>query len=343
MTTTATPPASAGTPSTPPAPRQTAIRRAIGLFVTIAAVATFGYAGISTYIAYSLAYEAPKPVVGSPADYGLTYQEVTFPSRVDHIMLRGWFIPGVLPSGKLTDDRTIVMVHGTRTNRADKAAGLLQLSCQLAKQGFAILAFDMRGSGESPPEPLSLGYFEQRDVLGAVDFLRTGTPPYPDLGRPRVLGGWGVSMGGATLLLAAAHEPALAALVSDSAYSDIIPILEREVPLRGHVPDALTPGGLLAVRELYGYDFYSVRPVDVVGTLNRPLLLIHSDTDDYVPFANFLQLTAAAAAGPEASQMQQWHLSGPKHAQAFNQLHDVYVQHIVTFYTAALGADKSPA
>ncbi len=43
-------------------------------------------------------------------------------------------------------------------------------------------------------------------------------------------------MGAATLLMAAAQSPAIRAVVSDSAYADIIPILEREVPKRGHLP-----------------------------------------------------------------------------------------------------------
>src|SRR5260370_10403366 len=142
------------------------------------------------------------------------------------------------------------MVEGNRANRNDKRGGVINLSGELARHGFAILAFDMRGTGESPPAPLSLGYFEQRDVLGAVDFLRSGPVPYPALGRTHIIGGWGVSMGAATLLMAAAQATAIRALVSDSAYADIIPILEREVPKGGHLPPLFTPGTLFAVNVL---------------------------------------------------------------------------------------------
>src|SRR5260370_39746873 len=100
------------------------------------------------------------------------------------------------------------MVEGNRANRNDKRGGVINLSGDLARHGFAILAFDMRGSGESPPAPLSLGYFEQRGVLGAVDFLRSGPIPYPTLGRTHVLGDYGVSMRAATLMMAAAHATA---------------------------------------------------------------------------------------------------------------------------------------
>jgi pimeloyl-ACP methyl ester carboxylesterase len=205
------------------------LRWIVVALLVISVVVTTAYTALSIYIATQLIYVPQKPPYATPASLGLQFKYVTFPSSVDQVQLKGWYIPGVLPNGNLTSQRTIIVVHGNRTNRADKDVGLLVLSGDLARHGFAVLAFDMRGTGESPPAPLSLGYFEQRDVLGAVDFLRSGLVPYPALGRTHIIGGWGVSMGAATLLMAAAQEPAIRAVVSDCAYADIIPILEREV------------------------------------------------------------------------------------------------------------------
>src|SRR5258708_11597732 len=224
------------------------VRRLVATLLILSTLLTSAYVALSLYIATQLVYAPQKPIYATPAAFGMQFRTGTFPSREDHLLLRGWFIPGLLSNGQLTAQRTIIMVHGNRTNRADKVAGLLNLSVAFAQHGFAVLAFDMRGNGESPPAPLSLGYFEQRDVLGAVDFLRSGAIPYPDLGRPRIIAGWGVSMGAATLLLAASQEPDIHAVVSDSAYADIIPILEREVPNGGHLPSLFTPGTLIAAR-----------------------------------------------------------------------------------------------
>lgn len=314
----------------------------VGLLIVSVIVIT-AYTALSIYIATKLVYVPQKPIDATPASLGLQFKYVTFPSRKDQVQLKGWFIPGVLPDGKLTAQRTIIMVHGTRTNRADKDAGLLNLSGALARHGFAVLAFDMRGTGESPAAPLSLGYFEQRDVLGAVDFLRSGPLAYPDLGRPHIIGGWGVSMGAATLLMAAAQEPAIRAIVSDCAYADIIPILEREVPNGSHLPALFTPGTLFAARVLYGIDFYAVRPVDTIASIApRPIFFIHGASDTYVPPSNMVTLATAARSGSNAN-VQTWLVPGADHAQSFHTEGAVYVDRVVAFYTAALGPDTSVA
>ncbi len=311
------------------------------VLLIVSVIVTTAYTALSIYIATQLVYVPQKPLYATPALLGLQFKYVTFPSRVDHVQLKGWYIPGVLPNGHLTSQRTIIMVHGKGANRADKSAGLLNLSSELARHGFAILAFDMRGTGESPPAPLSLGYFEQRDVLGAVDFLRSGPIPYPALGRTHIIGGWGVSMGAATLLMATAQEPSIRAVVSDSAYADIIPILEREVPKGGHLPPSFTPGALIAANVLYGMDFYAVRPVDIVASIApRPLFFIHGTSDTFIPASNMNILAAAARTAPEAN-VQTWLVPGADHAQSFNKEGTVYVDRVVAFYNAALGPDTS--
>src|SRR5256886_7928224 len=286
-------------------------RRAVTGLLILPGLLSLGTIAISSYIAEQLVYEAPKAIVKTPASQALRFANVTFPSRDDHINLKGWLIPGVLPDGRLTVDRVIVAVHGTRTNRESPGDHLLELTAALARHGFGVLSFDMRGMGESPPAPLSMGALEQRDVLGAVDFLRRGTPPFPELGRPHIIGGLGISMGASTLLLAASREPAIAAVVSDSAYAEVVPLLEREVAKRnvapiGRVPGVFAPAALVLARLLYGVDFFAARPVATVACLApRPLFLIHGTADDYVPIANVRQLQAAASS-PAGSPGTTW-------------------------------------
>ena len=318
-------------------------RRLVAALLALSIVITGSYAAVSIYIGTQLQVVTHKPIYATPASLGLQYRNVTFPSRSDHLQIQGWFIPGILPNGHLTAQRTTIMVHGNNGNRADESVGILNLSSDLVHRGFAVLAFDMRGAGQSPAAPRSFGVYEQRDVLGAVDFLRSGPLPFPDLGRPRAIGGWGVSLGGSVLLLAAAQEPAIQAVVSDSAYTDIIPRLQRDIPAQGHLPTMFTPGGVLAAQVIYGVDYSSAAPVKVIARINpRPIFLIHGANDNLnhtdTPPWNMDVLAAAARSAPNA-HVQTWLVPGATHARAYKVMGKVYVDRIVAFYTAALGPD----
>ena len=325
-------------------------RRLVAAFLTLAVLLMVGYSGVSIYIALRIMDVQRMPMDTTPAALGLQYQDVTFPSRYDHVQLKGWFIPGVLPNGQLTTQRAIIMVHGDSSNRVDPAVGILSLSADLARHSFAVLTFDMRGNGQSPAAPRSLGYFEQRDVLGAVDFLRSGPLPYSELGRPHAIGGWGESLGGSTLILATADEPAIQAIVSDSAFADILPRFERDVPAAdvpvvGHVPAMFTPGGLIAAQVLYGVDYYHTKPVDVIAKIApRPIFLIQGSADNTnhrdTPPTNVFILAAAAVSAPDAN-VQIWFVPGATHAQSYHVEGQAYVDRIVAFYTATLGPDTS--
>jgi fermentation-respiration switch protein FrsA (DUF1100 family) len=298
------------------------------------------YEALSVYVAKRLAYAPHVVPEKTPESVDLPFQNVTFTSRDENpIHLRGWFIPGILPNGEWTTRQTIIVVHGMRTNLEDKEAGVLELCAAFALHGFAVLTFDMRGTGDSDPAPLTLGYFEQNDVLGAVDFLLSGPLPYPDLGRPRTIGGWGLSMGGATLLLAASQEPAIQAVVSDSAYADLIPLLEREMPKKSHLPPFFTYGAILAAKMLYGVDFYHVRPVDVVTKIApRPIFFIHGSNDRFIPAHNMDELLVAAEMMPDA-RVQAWSVPGVEHAQAFLTTRNTYVSRVIEFFTIGLDLD----
>lgn len=316
-------------------------RRLIAILLVISGLLSFGYAGISLYGAPQIHQKPPLAITQTPAALGLAYQNVTFASRVDGLTLRGWFIPGVLSGGQLTAERAIIFVHGNDANRAAPANGLLDLSAALARHGFAVFAFDLRGQGESAPAVATWGVLEQRDVLAAVDYLRKGPLPYPALGRPHVIGAWGISLGGASTLFAAVHEPALRAIVADSVFADISPILEREIAKRGGYPSMIAPGVLVAAGLINGINYYAIRPVDVVASLApRPLFFIQGANDDFVPPSALAALTSAARTAPNA-HVQSWQVPGVnQHALTFKVAGDEYVTRVVAFFDAALGPDS---
>src|SRR5207302_1442203 len=79
------------------------------------------YLILSAYVT-SLAVSAHRtPIVGTPADVGLRYESVAFPSAEDQIPLQGWFLPAA-------SDRAIIMLHGLDSNRWMRPDGSPALS-----------------------------------------------------------------------------------------------------------------------------------------------------------------------------------------------------------------------
>ncbi len=311
------------------------------LLLALGAAAVLGaiYLGISAYVAWRLAHPAPAPIEMTPRDLGLNFRDVAFTSRGDGVRLRGWLIPGIGPDGEPTLERTVIAVHGAWQNRTDPAAGLNELCCALARAGFAVLAFDMRGHGESAPAPFTLGYTERLDVLGAVDFLRAAVLPYPRLERPRWIGGLGISIGANALLYAAAQEQEIRAVVADSAYAEMAATLARELPRHSGLPALFTRGTLLAARVLFGVDAASLRPVEAVaGIAPSPLLLIQGDADTLNPPASLASLAHAARQAPD-SHVTAWHVPDAAHAQSFHQEGEVYVSLVASFLSRASAHD----
>jgi fermentation-respiration switch protein FrsA (DUF1100 family) len=206
------------------------------------------------------------------------------------------------------------------------------MNAALVHHGIAVLTFDTRGNGESTPAPAGGGYFEQRDILGAVDYLRAGPLPYPDLGRPHIIGGWGISVGGDALIYAAAQEPAIRAVVTDSAYATLGEFMERAFG-----PYVIfIPGTRFTSMMLYGIDYASVRPLDVIAKIApRPIFLIQGAADTDTLPSNMTELATAASDAPGA-HVQTWLVPHAHHIQAYNLDRNTYIDRLVTFFQTEL-------
>jgi uncharacterized protein len=144
-------------------------------------------------------------------------------------------------------------------------------------------------------------------------------------------------MGASTLLLAASQEPAIQAVVSDCAYGELMAFLKTALPNHSHVSPMLALGLVEAEQAIYGINLAAVRPVDVVAKLApRPVFFIQGDKDDTVPPSQ-MELLAQAARSAPGAHVQTWLVSGAGHAGLFSKMGNLYINRIVTFYTAALG------
>lgn len=294
----------------------------IGLLCMLGAM---GYIAVCSYMALKLTRGARQPFSHFPEQFGLAYESVSFPSRVDGLRLDGWLL---LPADGVATRRPVAIVHGWSRDRQSEVEGhVLEVAAHLVRQGRPVLLFDLRGWGRSAGYRFTLGAREVRDVGGAIDFLdRRGlAADGVDL--------LGYSMGAATSMLAASADLRVRALVEDSGYSELVGLLNVELPKASGLPGFFTPGTLLMTRLLVGADVYAIRPIDGlhgIATRGIPLLVIHGEADALVPVDHGHRL--AAAYGPHAETL---FVPGAEHANSYNVDPATYLARLSDFFDRA--------
>jgi pimeloyl-ACP methyl ester carboxylesterase len=259
--------------------RRIAARIVIGVLV----LAGLGYAAVSVAMAEQLTKGNHKPLGADGSIVETPFENVSFPSRVDHITLRGWVFKSPSPSG-----RSVIIVHGFHQNRVNADFGAVALSKDLLAHGYDVLLFDLRSCGASDGNRFTIGNLEPRDLLGAYDFMRSRRYV------PARMAVVGDSEGAATVIGAAKDLGPVGALVPDSSFADLKPILDAQLPRNTSLPSIFYPGGELA-SELFGMN-PNLRPVDEVRALpSRAFLFFHGGADSYIPVINGKELKQASA------------------------------------------------
>jgi pimeloyl-ACP methyl ester carboxylesterase len=283
------------------------------------------YLALSGYMGHTLTTTAHKPFGKAPAAYGLPYEDVHFASRDDALRLSGWLIA---PTDGEARFRPAIMVHGWTSHReSELGSRALEVAAHHAGRGRWVLMFDLRGWGQSEGSRFSLGPREAGDLGAAIDFLveRGLADDGVDL--------LGYSMGGATSLLVAADDERVRAVVNDSSYAELGPLLELEVPKASGLPPLFTPGAVYVASALTGADLYSVRPLTAVATLRQrrvPLMVIHGEADTLVPVAHGRRI--AATYGPSADTL---FVPGATHVRSYSVDPIRYLSRVDAFLEAS--------
>ncbi len=248
--------------------------------ITIASILVV-YLAISAYIAHSLMKVPRLPLGETPASVGLAYEDVSFPSRIDKLTLKGWYVAGEKTS-------TIIIVTGMHQNRVDYSIGTLEMTKDLVERGYSVLLFDQRGRGESEGKGVLLTKVE-RDIGGAFDYIRERGCPAENVGII------GFSAGAASAITFASQDN-VATVVSDSCFADVADTFIGKGASESGMPRLITKffglGTLLMSRIMYGYR--KVNPVDRVADVACPMLFIQGGKDDLVPIEDAHKLYKAS-------------------------------------------------
>lgn len=134
-----------------------------------------------TTLAQGLSYGMRTPMLRTPEEYGLDFEDVSFDTQ-DGVTIKGWFIPSN------QSEKVVICNHFSPANRYGFAGHLdgmgfaggfevnfLPRYQALHDAGYSVLAYDLRAHGESGDgegNVTGVGYFEWQEVLASIDYIR---------------------------------------------------------------------------------------------------------------------------------------------------------------------------
>lgn len=223
--------------------------------------------------------------------------------------------------------RWVIAVHGYRSNHY----GMLGYAARFHEAGWNVLAPDMRGCGETGGDYVGMGWPDRLDVLRWVDWIVAR-----DAQAQIVI--FGVSMGGATTMMVSGEPTpdAVVAFVEDCGYTSVWDIFASELGLRFHLPafPVLDAASLISKLRA-GYSFREASSLDQVAKCDKPMLFIHGDQDNFVPFW-MLQMVYDAKPGENKRLVE---AKGAGHGMAWDVLGEDYWTEIFTFVNAYAPAE----
>jgi alpha-beta hydrolase superfamily lysophospholipase len=215
----------------------------------------------------------------SPEDLDVPFEDVEIGTPLGDAP--AWVVPAEQPNAS----RWMIGVHGRGVRRQEALRGIIPFRAA----GFASLIVSYRNDGDAPRSDdyrYALGDREWLDVEAAMRYaLAHGA-------EELVLMGW--SMGGATVLQALTRSvfgDKVIGVVLESPVVDWIATLDFQVELR-RLPTVIRIGVLTLFKHHWGGLFTGLaEPLDLerldfvsrAQELDRPVLILHSDDDGFVP------------------------------------------------------------
>jgi len=278
------------------------------LRIIFAALLVFVSAGIGSmaFVGKLLVAPTHKALGPPPPELGAATVSIASASGSQ---IHGWFAPGLPHHG------AVLLLHGVHADRL----AMLPRAGWLHELGYSVLLIDFQAAGESGGNAVTFGYRESHDASAALDWLRAQVPD-------EHVGIIATSMGGAAVLLA---EPPLHAdaIVLEQVYPTIQDALRDRLLLHlGSSGPWLTQPFLVTMHVMLGIDPQQLRPIDHIGRLTAPRMLIAGDADMHTQLKESRAMYAAAGANSWL-----WVVPGARHVDLYRYAGDEYRRRVGTF------------
>jgi alpha-beta hydrolase superfamily lysophospholipase len=215
----------------------------------------------------------------TPFDFGLPGEQIWLES-VNGTKLHAWFIPvGDQPAP------AVVVLHGWGAN----GALLLPIAPHLHKGGYHALFLDARNHGHSEHDDFSsLPRFAEDLEVGLAWLWER-----EDVTSVAVAGH---SVGAGAAILAASRDHGIGAVVSMSAFAHPREMMTNQMKL-DRLPSQVSGAMLWPIEQIIGHRFDEIAPINRIGDVECPILIVHGDADRVIPVEDAFRLFENASDG----------------------------------------------
>jgi pimeloyl-ACP methyl ester carboxylesterase len=237
---------------------------------------------------------------------------------VDGVSIAATFTPGW--SGR---SPAVLLLHGVDASRQATAAN----AAWLASLGYATLAIDFRGHGQSSVKPRTFGLSEALDAQAAFAWLKQRQDNAP-------VAIIGISLGGAASLLGEAGPIPADALILQAVYPDIRRAIRNRIASRTSAGIGYLLEPLLSFQAPLRFGAWPSRlsPIKAVPRYRGPVLVIGGEQDRSTPPGETRAMFSAAR-----GQKSLWLVSTGDHATICDLTSPAYRAHVRAFLVQAIG------
>jgi fermentation-respiration switch protein FrsA (DUF1100 family) len=238
------------------------VTKPVLILIEVFAVLLIAYSALGWTLYFmqpTFVYKPVRDVSYTPEELGLDFENVVFKSG-DGLELNGWYVPTE------NSGLTVLFCHGNGGNMMHRLDSINILH----NLGLSCFIFDYRGYGDSEGKPSEEGTY--LDAIAAYNWL-TKVRNVP---ASRIII-FGRSLGG-SIAAQLAGKVDVGALIIESGFTSYVDMGRKFYPY-------------MPVRWFARYGY---KTIDYIKDIRCPLLIIHSRSDEIVPFEFGLELYEVA-------------------------------------------------
>ena len=257
-------------------------------FWFLTGVAAGGLLAASNYMLDTALKRKPSADVHLSADEAANELDKWFASSAKRVARRtlnrnrlsAWFIP----NGE--SHRYAVICHGYTCS----GMSMRHRAKPFFDMGFNILLPDARAHGASSGDMIGMGWPERRDIVDWIyEILNRDTDAEILL--------FGESMGAATVMMTAGEvlPPNVKLVIEDCGYTDVMDEMNYMIRNKYKLPPfPIVPVASVLSHFRAGYTFTRASAVEQIRRCKVPVLFMHAEQDNVVPYPMVFKLYAAA-------------------------------------------------